>query len=79
MFGADLAASLDRHGIEAKLQILESNRLSVGAVLENRASDFSADLMVTGAYSHSRFRETVLGGTTRTLLQSMTVPTLMAR
>ncbi len=79
MAGADLATSLDRHGVKATLNSLPSNNLSVAAILENRLADMSADLMVMGAYSHSRLRETVFGGVTRTLLESMTVPVLMSR
>ena len=40
--------------------------------------DRNCDLLVLGAYGHSRFRETLLGGVTRTVLESMTVPVLMA-
>jgi nucleotide-binding universal stress UspA family protein len=46
--------------------------------LLSRAADMGADLLVMGGYGHSRLRELVLGGTTRTVLASMTVPTLMA-
>jgi len=44
----------------------------------SRAADTSADLIVMGAYGHSRVRELVLGGVTRTILESMTVPVLMS-
>ncbi|MEG2034400.1 MAG: universal stress protein, partial [Janthinobacterium sp.] len=44
----------------------------------SQAADLSADLLVMGAYGHSRLRETILGGVTRTILQSMTIPVLMA-
>ena len=47
-------------------------------VLLNKASELAADLIVVGAYGHSRLREMVLGGVTRTLLQRMTVPVLMS-
>jgi nucleotide-binding universal stress UspA family protein len=46
--------------------------------LLNRAAELSADLLVVGAYGHSRLREFILGGVTRTLLQQMTLPVLMA-
>jgi nucleotide-binding universal stress UspA family protein len=49
-----------------------------GVTLLSRASDLSADLIVMGAYGHSRWREVVLGGTTRSVLRSMTVPVLMS-
>ena len=51
---------------------------SLGDLLLSRAADLSADLLVMGCYGHSRAREWVLGGTSRTVLQSMTVPVLMA-
>ena len=52
--------------------------IDVGAQLLSCAADLSADLIVMGAYGHSRFREIVLGGATRTLISSMTVPVPMA-
>ncbi|MGO4304378.1 universal stress protein [Cupriavidus sp. RAF12] len=50
----------------------------IGERMLSCAADFDADLIVMGAYGHGRFRELVLGGVTRTLLSSMTVPVLMA-
>jgi nucleotide-binding universal stress UspA family protein len=50
----------------------------VGDLLLSRACDLEADLMVMGCYGHSRAREWVLGGTSRTVLRSMTLPVLMA-
>ncbi len=47
-------------------------------MLLSRASDFEADLIVMGCYGHSRARELVLGGASRTILKSMTMPVLMA-
>ncbi|HSG95923.1 MAG TPA: universal stress protein, partial [Afifellaceae bacterium] len=52
--------------------------LPVGEDLLSRAADFSADLIVMGGYGHTRLRETVFGGATRTILEHMTVPVLMA-
>lgn len=48
------------------------------AALLGRVNDSQADLLVMGCYGHSRFRETLLGGVSRTVLRSMTVPTLLA-
>jgi nucleotide-binding universal stress UspA family protein len=79
MSGSDIAASLDRHGIKTTIATIASSGLATSAIIENHVSDVSADLLVMGAYSHSRFRETVFGGVTRTLLESMTVATLMSR
>ena len=47
-------------------------------MLLSRAADLGADLMVIGAYGHSRLRELLLGGATRSILQSMTLPVLMS-
>jgi nucleotide-binding universal stress UspA family protein len=52
--------------------------MDVGATLLNKASDLQADLLVLGAYGHTRALERVLGGVTRTMLESMTVPVLMS-
>lgn len=77
--GTDIAEALDRHGLKATVTSQASEKLSVASVIENRCSDFSADLLVMGAYSHARIRERLFGGVTHTLLQSMTVPVLMSR
>ena len=55
-----------------------SGGIGVGNALLSRASDIGADLLVMGAYGHTRVRELLLGGATRTILESMTVPVLMA-
>lgn len=75
--GADIALHLARHGVKVDV-ITEETSLDVGNALLNTASDLGADLIVMGCYGHSRFREILLGGATRTLLQSMTVPVLMS-
>ncbi|MBV8270816.1 MAG: universal stress protein [Cupriavidus sp.] len=54
-----------------------ANDLAIGELILSRASDIGADLIVMGAYGHGRFRELLLGGVTRTILSSMTVPVLM--
>lgn len=76
--GADICLHLARHGVNAQAAYTESNGISVGELLLSRASDQRADLIVMGAYGHSRYRELVLGGATRQLLESMTVPVLMS-
>ncbi|WP_219116304.1 universal stress protein [Janthinobacterium sp. UMAB-56] len=79
--GAELTHYLARHGVEARLHLLDGGgvrRGDIGEALLSQASDLSADLLVMGAYGHSRLRETILGGVTRTILQSMTIPVLMA-
>lgn len=76
--GADISVHLARHGVKVAVEQTISADLSVGDVLLSRAADLGADLLVMGAYGHSRLRELVLGGATRTLLRSMTIPVLMS-
>jgi nucleotide-binding universal stress UspA family protein len=76
--GADIALHLARHGVKATVQSTVSGGIGVGNALVSRLTDLGADLLVMGAYGHSRDHELVFGGVTRTVLQSMTVPVLMA-
>jgi len=76
--GADIARHLARHGLDLSVRRVNAGRLAVGEVLLNEAAESNADLIVMGAYGHSRLREMVLGGATRTLLGQMTAPVLMA-
>lgn len=76
---AEIAASLARHGLKVNTRSQASEKLPISAVLENRCSDFGADLMIMGAYGTSRIMERIFGGVTHVLLESMTVPVLMAR
>ena len=75
---ADICQHLARHGVNAEAAHIEAHDITVGDMLLSRAADRGADLIVMGAYGHSRFREFVLGGATRNLLEHMTVPVLMA-
>jgi nucleotide-binding universal stress UspA family protein len=76
--GGQAALFLARHGLEVTVERTAAAGGDVGGALLNHAADSGADLLVMGAYGHSRFREFVLGGATRTLLETMTVPVLMA-
>ncbi len=76
--GADVAAWLARHGVKVTVQRDVAADTDVGSVILSRAADHDADLIVMGIYGHSRMREMVLGGASRTLMASMTVPVLMA-
>ncbi|HXZ09372.1 MAG TPA: universal stress protein [Paraburkholderia sp.] len=77
--GIDVAAFLQRHGIEASFAILPRLAgVSTGKMLLDRMSDLHVNLLVMGAYGHRRIEERVLGGVTRTLLETMTVPVLMS-
>jgi nucleotide-binding universal stress UspA family protein len=75
--GADIAVYLSRHGVRVEVKT-DYSGIDVGNELLSRASDLSADLIVMGGYGHSRLKELVLGGATRTILKSMTVPVLMS-
>lgn len=77
--GIDVAAWLDTHGVTASFATTRTHiGANAGATLLNRASDLHIDLLVMGAYGHSRARERVFGGVTRTMLESMTLPVLMS-
>ena len=76
--GADIALYLARHGVQVEVSQERTAGIDVGSLLLSRISDLSADLLVMGGYGHSRMRELVLGGVTRTILREMTVPVLMS-
>ena len=76
--GADLAAFLADHDVAVTVQDDKSPVREIGEELLSRIADLGADLLVMGAYGHSRAHEWVFGGTTRTILASMTVPVLMS-
>lgn len=76
--GTDAATWLARHGVKVAVQRDTAADDAVGATILSRAADHAVDLIVMGLYGHSRLREMVLGGASRTLLGSMTVPVLMA-
>jgi len=78
LLGADISLHLARHGVKAQVERTVSADLPVGEVLLSRIADLAADLLVMGAYGHSRMRELLLGGATRSLLRSMTIPVLMS-
>ena len=68
---------LARHGVDARVQ-LEGETAAIAEALLARAADWGSDLIVMGAYGHARWTERMLGGATRGLLRSMTVPVLMS-
>ena len=74
-----LETYLARHGVRAGFRRHLGDDLEVGQRLLSQAADFGSDLLVMGGFAHSRAREWVLGGVTRTMLQSMTLPVLMSR
>lgn len=76
--GADICLHVARHGVKAEAQQVTASGIDVDNVLLSGAADNQNDLVVVGAYGHSRFRELVLGGATKELLKHMTVPAVMA-
>jgi nucleotide-binding universal stress UspA family protein len=76
--GADVALWLSRHGVRAEAAAEPAVSIDTGAYLLSRAADYAADLIVMGAYGHSRARELVFGGVTQTMMREMTVPVLMS-
>lgn len=76
--GADIATHLARHGVKVDVKVHTQRDLSIADVILSRISDESADLVVMGAYGHTRLREMVLGGVTREMFRSMTVPLFMS-
>ena len=78
MPGADIAHHLARHGTKVEIKPIVTAEIDVTSTILSHAADASADFLVMGGYGHSRLREFVLGGVTRGILTSMTVPTLMS-
>lgn len=76
--GADIALFLARHGV--KVEVLPPQQADkVGSALLALADAHAVDLLVMGGYGHTRFREFLLGGVTRTVLAEMRIPVLMSR
>jgi nucleotide-binding universal stress UspA family protein len=75
--GADIALYLARHGVNVEVRREETD-LNVGSALLSLAADLGADMLVMGCYGHTRFREVLLGGVTRTVLGAMTIPVVMS-
>lgn len=74
--GADIALYLARHGVKVEVAVNQTG-IEVGEALLSMAADRQADLVVMGGYGHTRLRELVMGGVTKTMLRSMTAPVLM--
>lgn len=76
--GAKAAGWLARHGVNVEVVNDISDGTDVGSIILSRVSDLDIDLVVMGIYGHSKLRETLFGGASRTMLGHMTVPTLIA-
>ena len=77
--GTNMRRHLARHGIEVNLKHITGSGTDVQNAILSHAADSGADFMVMGGYHHSRLREFILGGVTRGILKSMTVPVFMSR
>ena len=76
--GSDLSHYLARHGVQAEAQSIHAEGTPVGDALLEWAKGQGSDLLVMGAYGHSRFREVLLGGVTRRVLGHASIPVLMS-
>ena len=76
--GADMAEHLARHGLNVEVKRTVAAGVDVADVILSHAADAGSDFIVMGGYGHSRLREFVLGGVTRSIFRAMTVPVLMS-
>ena len=77
--GRSAAAHLRRHGIAAEASEIASAGMGIGEVVLAHCEHLHADLVIAGAFGHSRLRESIVGGVSRTLLRQMMIPVLMSR
>jgi len=76
--GGALSQFLSRHGVRAEVSVLARTMPRISDILLRQVQDINADLLVMGAYGHSRFREAILGGATRNMLELADVPVFLA-
>lgn len=76
--GGQLGQMLVRHGVRAEVSVLAKTMPRVSDILNRHCSDRAADMLVMGAYGHSRFRESILGGATRNMLETSELPVMLA-
>ena len=74
----EMVAHLKRHGVAAEVVRLTLERGDIGKLLLAKAKELKADMIVMGAFHHSRWREFILGGVTLTMLEEATIPLFMA-
>ncbi|UAB88353.1 universal stress protein [Ruegeria sp. SCSIO 43209] len=76
--GGLLSQMLARHGVKCEIDVLSKTMTRVSDILNRHAADTEADMIVMGAYGHSRFREAILGGATRNMLEQSEIPVFLA-
>lgn len=74
----ELSKNLSRHGIEVELDKIDAENRQIGDVLNDYATSHRADMLVMGAYGHSRLREFILGGATASMLSKPTLPIMFS-
>lgn len=75
---SELAKNLSKHGIDVVVEEADAAGRAIGRVFAEQVASRRADLLVMGAYGHSRFREFVLGGATRSILTKPPIPVLLS-
>jgi nucleotide-binding universal stress UspA family protein len=75
---ADICHHLARHGVHAEAASSVAEDIDIGSFLLSHAADRGVDMIVMGAYGHSRLGEMMLGGVTKSMLQHMTVPVFVS-
>lgn len=78
MDSVDIIRHLQRHGIDARRVVLQASREGKGATILDYCADNQPDILVTGAFGHSRLREDLFGGVTNDIMQHMNVPVFMS-
>jgi nucleotide-binding universal stress UspA family protein len=78
LVGTNMARHLARHGLKVELKRVSAGNVDVPSAIRSHAAETGADFMVMGGYGHSRLREFILGGVTRTVLATSTIPVLMS-
>ncbi len=76
--GGPVSQMLSRHGVSCEIDVLSKTMPRVSDILNRHVTDIDADMLVMGAYGHSRLREAILGGATRNMLEQAKVPVFMA-
>lgn len=76
--GGAICMMLARHGVKTEVSVLSKTLPRVSEIMNRHAEEHANDLIVMGAYGHSRFREALIGGATRDMLETATLPVMMA-
>jgi len=76
--GVEISSHLNRHGVRVEVEIVQAEDIDVTNAILSRVADSSASMIVMGGYGHSRLREFILGGATRGVLATMTVPVFIS-